>query len=145
MDPVERLREEFQSRREAGLERAAARVRRDRRNATIAGGFTGLLAVALTAGITRRALFWHSFLLESCLGALAGYVLARRGGGPLQGLLLFSGSYLLAWLFRAVGLDPSVLFALGDLSGAAMIQGNLTSLVLTLVCGLLVGLIVENG
>ena len=41
--------EEFEARRLAGLERTAARVRRDRRNATIAGGFTGLVAVAVTA------------------------------------------------------------------------------------------------
>jgi hypothetical protein len=145
MDPVDTLREEFEARRQAGLERTAARVRRDRRNATIAGGFTGLVAVAVTAGVTRRALFWHSFVLESCLCALAGYLLVRGGGGPMRGMVLFSSAYLAAWLLRALGLDPSVLFALGDVSGAAMITGNVTSLVVALSCGLLVGLTIESG
>ena len=50
---------------------AEARVRRDRRNAVIAGATIGFVSTFATIQVTRKAMFWHSFLLESLLGALA--------------------------------------------------------------------------
>ena len=126
------------------MDAAWARVRRDRRNATIAGGMIGLVSTLATVGVTRRAILWHSFLLETLLGALAGYLLVRLKPDPLGGVLLFSGAYLLAWLVRAMGLDPSVLFASGDLRGAAMIQGNLLSLCITISCGVAMGQVMRD-
>ncbi len=143
-DPVPSLRNDYALRQEAAMATAHARQRRNRRNGMIAGAFIGLLSVALTAGVTRRALFWHSFLLESLLCAVAGYLLARGNGGGLRGVLLFSGAYLLAFGLRATGLDPSVLFAHGDLRHAAAIQGNFMSLCLVLGCGCAIGKAIEG-
>ena len=42
------------------------------------------------------------------------------------------------------GLDPSVLFAVGDLRGAAMIQGNMVSLSLCVACGAAMGQIMRD-
>jgi len=126
------------------MEAAVARQKRDRRNATLAGGMIGLVSTLATASITRRAIFWHSFLLEALLGALAGYLLVRLRPDPLGGVLLFSGAFLFAWLVRALGLDPSVLFATGDLRGVAMINGNLMSLCISISCGAAMGQIMRD-
>lgn len=126
------------------MARLFERRRRDLRNATIAGAFAGFVAVLATLEGTRRALFWHSFLLETLLGALAGRLLARSGGGVLRGILLFGGSYLLAFLLRAIGLDPSVVFARGDLAGAGAVYGNFASLCLMVGVGAAVGHVVEG-
>ena len=126
------------------MEAAYARQQRDRRNATIAGGMIGLVSTLSTAAFTRRGIFWHSFLLEALLGALAGYLLIRLRPDPLGGILLFSGAFLLAWVIRALGLDPSVLFAHGDLRGIGMINGNLLSLCITVSCGAAMGQIMRD-
>jgi len=143
-DPVARLQVEFAAREAAAMERLAARQRRNRRNGALAGAMTGLVAVAATAGVTRRAIFWHSFLLEAILCALAGWLLARRNGGVLRGMLLFSGAYLLAFLLRALGLDPTAVFAVGDLRGATAVQGNFMSLALVVSCGAAAGHVMQE-
>ena len=126
------------------LAEAIRRQQSDRRNAVLAGGFIGLLSTLVTATVTRRAIFWHSFLLEAVLGALAGYLLVRLRPDPLGGVMLFGAAYMLAWLVRAIGLDPSVLFAVGDLRGAAMIQGNMVSLSLSVACGAAMGHVMRD-
>ena len=126
------------------MERLHARQRGNRLKGAAAGAAIGLVAVLATAGATRRVIVWHSFLLEAILCALAGYLLARRGGGSLNGVLLFSGAYLLAWLLRATGLDPAVLFAAGDLRRAAAVSGNLMSLCIVVSCGVAVGRVIEG-
>ncbi len=143
-DATSGLREEFALRQRQAMAQAIARQRRNRRNGTIAGAFVGLVAVALTAGVTRRALLWHSFLLESLLCAVAGHLLARANGGGLRGVLLFSGAYLLAFALRALGLDPMVLFSHGDLRHAAAVQGNFMSLCIVLSCGCAIGKAIEG-
>lgn len=145
VDDAEALRVQFVAEQAAALERLLARQRRNRRNATIAGAFAGLAAVLVTAGITRRALFWHSFLLEAVLGAVAGYLLGRWHGGVLKGLLLFSGAYLLAFALRGLGLDPAVLFVVGDVRAAAAVQGHLVSLCFLVSAGMAVGHVVADG
>lgn len=139
IDPVRRLRQEWEAERAARDASDLVRLAKDRRNAVIAGAMIGFLSTLVTVQVTRRALFWHSFLLETLLGAVAGYLLVRRGPDPLTGILCFAGAYLLAWLLRALGVDPSVLFAHGDLRGAAMIQGNVLSLCLSVSCGAAMG------
>jgi len=143
-DPVERLRGEFAERRSHAQKDAARADARLLRNATLGGGLIGLVAVVLTATVTRRALFWHSFLLEAALGAVAGRLMARVRGGPFEGVLLFGGAALLAWSLRALGLDPSVLFARGDLRAAAAIQGNVTSLCFAVAGGAALGHLVRS-
>ncbi|MHC4956818.1 MAG: hypothetical protein ACYTGN_00485 [Planctomycetota bacterium] len=143
-DSVRELQEEFAEREEQAYLRLTARQRKNRRNATIAGAAIGLAAVIVTVGVTRRAIFWHSFLLDALLGAAAGYTLVRLNGGFMKGLLLFAGAYLLAFGVRALGLDPSVLFHYGDIRGAAAIQGNMASLSFTIAAGGLVGMIVQE-
>jgi len=138
-EQVQRLREEWEERRAAADARDLARLARDRRNAIIAGATIGFVSTFATIQVTRRALFWHSFLLETVLGAVAGWILVRRGADPLNGIVCFSLAYLCAWLLRAFGLDPSVLFAHGDMRGAAMIQGNFMSLCFTVACGSAMG------
>ena len=138
-EQVRRLREEWEAERAARDQKDHARLAKDRRNAVIAGALVGFVSTLATVQVTRRALFWHSFLLETVLGAIAGYVLVRRGPDPLTGILCFAGAYMLAWLVRALGVDPSVLFAHGDIRGAAMIQGNFLSLCLTVSCGAAMG------
>jgi len=130
--------------REVAMEAAFRRQAKDRRNATLAGGMVGLASTLATAGVTRRAIFWHSFLLEAILGALAGYLLIRLRPDPLGGVLLFSGAFLMAWLIRAMGFDPSVLFASGDLRGVAMVNGNLLSLCISISCGAAMGQILRD-
>ena len=143
-DQLQRIRQEWideQARRDVQAEK---RIRKDQRNAVIAGAMIGFASTLATVQVTRRALFWHSFLLEAILGALAGYVLIRRGADTLNGVVVFSAAYLASWLLRALGLDPSVLFAQGDLAGAAMIQGNFLSLCLTVSCGAAMGQIMRD-
>lgn len=142
--PPEELRAEFLAREEQTRERLLARQRRNRRNGALAGGVAGLAAVLVTAGATRQAIAWHSFLLEALLGALAGYLLARWNGGVLKGLILFAGAYLFAFLLRAWGLDPGVLFAAGDLRAGAAVQGHFTSLCFLVSAGMAVGHILEE-
>ena len=143
-EQLRRLHEEFTAERAAADFEAELRQRRNRRNATIAGGMIGIVSTLVTATVTRRAIFWHSFLLEGLLGALAGYLLLRLRPDPLGGVLLFSGAYLLAWLVRAIGLDPSVAFLVGDLRGALMIQGNVVSLCLCIACGAAMGQVMRD-
>ncbi len=72
----ETLREEFDARRVAQLERLLAQRKSDLLKCTAAGAAAGLAAVLITCAATRHELFWHSFLWESLLGAAAGNVLA---------------------------------------------------------------------
>ena len=143
-EQIHRIHEEFAAQRETAMAEAVRRQHADRRNAIVAGGLIGLLSTFLTATVTRREIFWHSYLLESLLGALAGYLLVRLRPDPLGGVMLFGAAYMLAWLVRAIGLDPSVLFAVGDLRGAAMIQGNMVSLSLCVACGAAMGQIMRD-
>ena len=98
----------------------------------------------VTASATRRAIPWHGFLLEALLGAVAGYLLARAGGGAMRGLLLFAGAYMLAFLLRSTGLDPSVLFAAGDVRAGAAVQGHFTSLCFLVSAGMAAGHILQD-
>ncbi|MHC4939255.1 MAG: hypothetical protein ACYTHK_09830 [Planctomycetota bacterium] len=143
-DQVRRLREEWEAEREERDAAGFARIKRDRRNAVIAGSMIGLASTLATAQFTRQAIFWHSYLLETLFCALAGYVLIRRGPDPLTGVICFGAAYMAAWLIRAIGLDPSVLFHYGDLRGVGMIQGNLLSLTLTVSCGAAMGHVMSN-
>ena len=138
------LRQEFLVREAEAMERAFERQARNRRNATIAGACAGLAAVLVTAGVTRRAITWHSFLLEALLGALAGYVLGRCHGGVMKGLLLFSGAYLLAFVLRAFGLDPAVLFYVGDVRAGAAVQGHFVSLCFLVSTGMALGHVIQG-
>jgi len=144
MDEGARLRREFVERERRALFAAALRERRNRLTGAIGGSSATLVAAVATAAVTRRGFFWHSFLLEALLGALAGYLLARRGGGILTGVALFVGSYLLAFQIRAAGFDPSVLFAPTDLRLGAASQGHLMSLGVLIACGGLIGHIMED-
>ena len=135
MDRPEQLRKEFERERAAQMEAAYKRGHRSVLSATAAGGVAGLVAVALTATLTRRELFWHSFLIEATLCAGCGYLLARWHGGVLKGVLLFGGAYLFAFLLRALGLDPSVILMGHDLDAIGAAHGNLTSLVFLILIG----------
>jgi hypothetical protein len=145
MDPVERLRTDYRAREDAAMVRLGARRRRDARNGAVAGAFAGLVAVFVTAAVTRTAWMWHSCVLEAVLGAVAGLVLARRGGGVLTGILLFSASYFAAWLARACGLDPSVLFEAGDVRASAAVTGHVTALSHLVAAGGLMGHVIHDG
>lgn len=127
------------------MARLLAKRRRDLRNGILAGAGAGFVAVLLTAGATRRAIAWHSFLLETLLVAVAGLFVARSGGGPLRGILLFGGAYLLAFVLRALGLDPSVLFLAGDLSAAPALQGHYASLAFLVGAGAAIGHVIESS
>ena len=143
-DPVEKLREEYRAAQDAGYQEAALRQQRNRRNVTAAGAVTGFVAVVCTAAVTRKAIVWHSFLLEALFCAAAGYALARLHGGFLKGVLFFSGAYLGAHLVRLAGLDPAVLFYSGDMRIVAAAQGNFMSLCIVLTCGGLIGHIISS-
>ncbi len=71
-------------------------------------------------------------------------MLARRRGGVITGILLFSAAYLLATLLRALGLDPSVVFAAGDLARIGSVTGNLTALVILAAVGGVFGHLAES-
>lgn len=141
---IEELKAEFRVEHARELALAVVREKRRRRNGTIAGAAAGFLAVAVTAGATRQAIFWHSFLLESLLGSVAGYVLARTGGGLLKGIVLFAGAYMMAFFVRASGLDPSAVFAAGDLRAVPAVQGHFTSLCFLVSAGAAMGHIVSD-
>lgn len=143
-DPVERLREEFREREEVAMLAALERQRRNRRNATLAGAFAGLVAVVSTAAVTRAAIHWHSFLFETLLCAVAGYLLARLHGGTLWGVALFGGAYLLSWLLRAMGLDPGLIVAGDHLRRFAAGQGNFASLCIVVACGAAIGIVIRD-
>jgi hypothetical protein len=140
----EQLRAEFEERQAAEMVRLAENQRRQRLQATLAGGAAGLVAVVLTATVTRREIFWHSFLFETVFCAIAGHVLARLHGGHLWGVLLFSGAYLLAFGLRLMGLDPSVIFQTADIAAVGAAQGNLTSLAFLILVGGAFGHIFEG-
>ncbi len=144
VDQGTRLRQEFVEREERALAKAALREHRNRLNGALGGGLAGFAAAISTAAVTRQAILWHSFVLEATLGACAGYLLARRGGGLLVGVALFVGSYVLAFQIRASGFDPSVLFAPGDLRVAMASQGHLMSIGVLITCGGLLGHIMED-
>ena len=141
---VEEMQAEFRAKQAREFAASVVREKRRRRTGLVAGAAAGLLAVAVTAGATRTALFWHSFLLESLLGAVAGYVLARTGGGLLKGILLFSGAYMLAFFLRASGFDPSAVFLAGDIRAAPAVQGHFTSLCFLVSAGAAMGHIVAD-
>ena len=143
-DLLEELQRGFSARQEILMGAARAKQRRNRRNGTFAGAMTALVAVVTSASVTRKAWFWHSFLLEMLLCGLAGYVLARAHGGVLRGLLLFSAAYLLAFCARASGLDPSVVFAAADLRRGAAVQGNFMSLCMMVSVGGVLGHVMQD-
>jgi hypothetical protein len=145
MDQVARLRADFLARQAKAMARARAREARQRRSGAVAGAFAGLVAVALTAVVTRRSFAWHSFLLEGILCGVAGYVLARFHGGLLKGVALLPGAYFMAWFLRASGLDPAVLFPAPDVRGALAAQGHLMTLGLLVATGGLMGHIIEDS
>lgn len=144
MDPGSRLRQDFLEQQQQSMARSAVLQRRNRLNGAIGGGVAGLVGTAVSAAVTRSAIAWHSFLLEALLCTLAGYLLARRGGGILTGALLFSGAYLLAFQLRAHGLDPGVLFNVGDLRQATATQGHLMTMSILMACGGAFGSILES-
>jgi hypothetical protein len=139
------LRTEFEARQSAQYERLLEKRRRDLLKCTAAGAATGLAAVVITCAATRHGLFWHSFLWESLLGGIAGNLLVRRAGGVITGVLLFSASYLLATLLRAMGLDPSVIFLPNDLALAGSVQGNMTALIAMAGTGGVLGHVIADG
>jgi hypothetical protein len=142
--PLEELQQEYAERQANGMAEAHEHRRRSLRNVTLAGAAAGLAAVVITAGATRRGIFWHSFLLETVLCAIAGHVLVRLDGGLLKGVLLFAGAYFAAFLLRALGLDPSVLFAAGDLRAGAAVQGHFATLCFLVTTGGVLGHIVAD-
>lgn len=141
----ESLREEFEARQIAHYERLLLERHRDLLKCTAAGAATGLAAVVITCAATRHALFWHSFLWEALLGGVAGNLLVRRAGGVITGVLLFSASYLVATLLRAMGLDPSVIFLPSDLAMIGSIQGNMTALIAMAGTGGVLGHIIADS
>jgi len=145
VETPESLRAEFDARRAAQMERLLAKRKRDLLNCTAAGAAAGLAAVLITCGATRHEIFWHSFLWEALLGGVAGNVLVRRDGGVITGVVLFSASYLLATLVRAMGLDPSVVFQPNDLRMIGSVQGNLTSLMGIAGIGGVLGHVIQDG
>ena len=141
----ETLRRDFDARRVAQLERLLLKRKHDLMKVTVAGAFAGLLAVVITCGATRQGIFWHSFLMETVLCAVAGQLLVRRDGGVLTGTILFSAAYLLATLLRAMGLDPSVVFQPSDLAMAGSVQGNMTALMMLAGAGGVLGHMCHDG
>ena len=123
---------------------AEAKQRRTRRNGSFAGAAAAMVAVMTSATYTRKAWFWHSFLLEMLFCGIAGYVLARTHGGALKGLILFSGAYLLAFCVRSSGFDPSVVFAAGDLRRGMAVQANFMSLCMIVGMGGLIGHVMKD-
>jgi len=144
MDPATKLRDEFAARQHAEMRSAHKRQRRNRFGASLAGGVAALAAVALTAALARQTIVWHAFGLEAALGALAGYLLARRGGGMLAGALYFCLAYLVAFQLRSTGFDPGSLFAGKDMQLAWAGSGHLMSLGILVSCGGIIGLGIEN-
>jgi hypothetical protein len=144
MDPGTRLRTEFAASQANEMRKARARQRRIRFNAGVVGGISALAAVAITATVTRETTEWHSFVLEAVLGTVAGYLLARRGGGILAGAVYFCLAYLLAFQLRTSGFDPGVLFSEYDMRLAMAGQGHLLSLGILIVCGGAIGHAIES-
>lgn len=138
-ETVAKLRKEFEERQRRDLERALERQKRRIRDATIAGAAIGLVAVLVTAGFTRKEILWHSFLLEACLCAVAGHLVARLHGGFFKGFLFFTLAYLMAYAIRGTTFDPTVVFSDGDIQGRAAVQGNFTSLCIVLMSGGIMG------
>jgi hypothetical protein len=69
----------------------------------------------------------------------------RRAGGVLTGVLLFSASYLVATLARAMGLDPAVIFLPSDLAMVGSIQGKMTALIAMAGTGGVLGYIIADS
>jgi hypothetical protein len=144
MDYGARLRRDFTASQEAAMRRALARQRRARITGSAGGGVAGLCAVAVAAMVTGQEIFWHSFLLETMLGMVAGYFLARRGGGMLAGMIYFLLAYFLAFQIRVIGFDAGSLFSPTDLRLAIIGQGHMFSLAILVGFGGLVGFMSEN-
>ena len=144
MDQGTRLRQEFEARQLTEMTRAAVREARQRATAAFAGGVAGIVAVAVSAALTRHQIFWHSFVLEAVFGTAAGYTLARFHGGILKGALFFAVAYLASYHFRAAGMDPGILFAPSDLRLAVAGQGHLISLGMMLTFGGVLGHTMER-
>ena len=143
MDYGARLRRDFNASQQAALRRALARQRRARFTASAGGGVAGLAAVAVAATVTGQEIFWHSFLLETMLGMIAGYLLARRGGGMLAGIVYFLLAYVIAFQIRVVGFDAGSLYT-PDLRIAIVGQGHMFSFAILVGFGGLVGFMSEN-
>jgi hypothetical protein len=144
MDPATRLRQEFLADQKTAMRRARAQRRRGWFGGVVGGVLAALLAVAITVFVTRIEFFWHSFLLEIGLGALAGFLIHVTGGGLLKGVFLLPLSYAGAYLLRQQGYDPALW--IGGPGSSVVIEGHGHLLaVCTLVgCGGVVGHIIES-
>ncbi len=129
---------------EQAMRRTSRQQRRRRFNGALAGGIAGIVATAVSAAFTRQSIEWHSFVLEGVFSTVAGYVLARIGGGILPGILLFTTAYWAAFFTRAGGFDPSVIFGAADLRAAAAGQGHLMTLSMLVAIGGLFGHQIEG-
>jgi hypothetical protein len=144
MDRATKLRQEFLAEQKQAMRRARAHRRRGWFGGIVGGVIAALLAVAVTVVVTRLEFFWHSFLLELGLAALAGLVIHVTGGGLLKGVFLLPASYAGAYLLRQQGYDPAEW--IGGAGSSVLIDGygHLLAVCTLVGCGGVVGHILES-
>jgi len=144
MDPATKLRQDFLANQKTAMRRARAQRRRGWLAGVFGGVIAALLAVALTVVVTRLEFFWHSFLLEFGLAALAGLLIHVTGGGLLKGIFLLPLAYAGAYLLRDQGYDPAVW--IGGEGSSVVIDGygHLLAVCTLVGCGGVFGHILES-
>lgn len=144
MDPAARLRQNFLADQKTAMRRARANRRRGWLTGMVGGIVAALLAVGVTVFVTRLDFYWHSFLLEIGLAALAGLLIHVTGGGLLRGVFFLPLSYAGAYLLRQQGYDPAVW--IGGPGSSVLIEGygHLFAVCTLVGCGGVVGHILES-
>jgi len=144
MDSATKLRQDFLANQKTAMRRARAQRRRGWLGGVIGGILASLLAVALTVVVTQLDFFWHSFILEVGLAALAGLLIHVTGGGLLQGVFLLPLSYAGAYLIRQQGYDPAEW--IGGEGSSIIIDGygHLLAVCTLVGCGGVVGHVIES-
>ncbi|MHC4549344.1 MAG: hypothetical protein ACYTEZ_11270 [Planctomycetota bacterium] len=144
MDPGLKLQKEFVAQQKSAMWRAQA-VRWRGWLTGIAGGITaGLMAIAVTVFVTQLDFYWHSFLLEIGLSALAGLLLVVTGSGLLKGVFTLPLAYAAAYLLRESGFDPAIW--IGGEGSSVLIDGygHLLAVCTLVGCGGVLGHILES-
>jgi len=144
MDTGTKLRREFATSQRRAMRQASAQRWRRWFVGILAGAAAGLLAIALTAVVTHIDFFWHSFVLEIGLSAVAGLFLTMTGGGLLKGVFALPAAYAGAFLLRRAGYDPAIF--LGGEGSSIVVNGygHLLAVCTLVGCGGVVGHILES-
>lgn len=136
---VKKLGKEFRSRQKSQLVRLSVRSRGRQLRFALYGAVLGIAAVCALCVVEHQALNWYTPAWEALLGGLAGFLLARSGGGFLNGVVLFGLAYMATILLRETGYDSSEVLGRYVKARVVSLHGDFAALLALSVLGGLIG------